>query len=71
MEGYSEENVDQNSRRNSDEDSIAFKKPVRKKMGSNGDSDAKEDLNCMKMLTEVVPKHDEFCVYGEHIANKL
>jgi len=40
-------------------------------MGSNDDSDAREDLKCMKMLTDVVPKHDEFSVYGEHIANKL
>lgn len=71
MEGCSEENVLQNRRRNSDENNIVFKKPARKKMGSNDDSDAREDLKCMKMLTDVVPKHDEFSVYGEHIANKL
>jgi hypothetical protein len=28
-------------------------------------------LNCMKMLTEVVSKRDEFSVCGDHIANKL
>jgi hypothetical protein len=48
-----------------------FKKPARKKIGSNDESDAKEDLNCVKMLTDVVPKHDGISVYGEHIANKL
>jgi hypothetical protein len=25
----------------------------------------------MREDTDVVPKHDEFSVYGEHIANKL
>lgn len=71
MEGCSEENIDQNRRRNSDEDSIVFKKPARKKIASNDDSDAKKDLNCMKMITEVFPKRDEFSVYGEHTANEL
>jgi hypothetical protein len=71
MEGYSEENVDQNRRRNSDEESIVFKKQARKKIGSNDDSDVKEGLNYMKMSTEVVLKCDEFSVYGEHIANTL
>jgi hypothetical protein len=28
-------------------------------------------LNCMKMITEVFPKRDEFSVYGEHTANEL
>jgi replication-associated recombination protein RarA len=63
MEGNSEDNADQNKRNNSDEDSTIFKKPARKKMVSNSDSDAKEVLNCMETLTEVVYKHDEFCVY--------
>jgi hypothetical protein len=54
-----------------EEDIIVFKKTARKKVGSNDDSDAKEDLNCMKMLTQAVPKHDEFSVYEEQIANKL
>jgi len=71
MEGYSEENIVQNRRRKSDGDSIVCKKPARKKIGSNDDSDAKEDLNCVKTLTDIVPKHDGFSVYGEHIANKL
>jgi hypothetical protein len=48
-----------------------FKKPARKMMVSSDDSDAKEALNCMKMLTEVVSKRDEFSVCGDHIANKL
>jgi hypothetical protein len=71
MEGYSEENVVQNRRRSSDEDCIVFKKPARKTVGSNDDSDAKEDLNCVKMLTDVVPKRDEFSLYGEHTGSKL
>jgi len=48
-----------------------FKKPARKKIGSNDENDAKEDLNCVKILTDVFPKHDGFSVYVEHTANKL
>jgi hypothetical protein len=44
---------------------------LKNQLGSNDDSNAKEDLNCVKMQTEVVPKPDEFSVYGEQIANKL
>jgi replication-associated recombination protein RarA len=63
MEGNCEENASQNKRNNSDEDSSIFKKPTRKKMVSKSDSDAKEVLNCMEMLTAVVCKRDEFlCV---------
>lgn len=50
---------------------LCLKKPARKKIESNNESDAKENLNCVKMLTDVVPKRDGFSVYGEHIANKL
>jgi hypothetical protein len=32
-------------------------------MVSNCDSDAKEVLNCMETLTEIVSKHDEISVY--------
>jgi replication-associated recombination protein RarA len=63
MEGNSEENAGQNKRNVSDEDSTIFKKPARKKMVSNCDSDAKEVLNCMETLTEIVSKHDEISIY--------
>jgi replication-associated recombination protein RarA len=63
MDGNSEKNAGQNKRNNSDEDSTIFKKPARKKMVQNSDSDAKEVLNCMETLTEVVSKHVEFSVY--------
>jgi hypothetical protein len=48
-----------------------FKKLARKKIVSSNDSDAKEALNCMKMLTQVVSKQNELCVYGECIVNEL
>jgi hypothetical protein len=45
-----------------DEDNAVFKKPARKKMVSSDENDAKEALNCMKTVTEVVSKCDEFSV---------
>jgi hypothetical protein len=58
MEGNSEESASQDKRNNSDEDSTIFKIRIRKKMVSNDDSDAKEALNYMEMLTKIVSKHD-------------
>jgi hypothetical protein len=71
MQGNSEETADQNKRKNSYENSTVFEIPARKAMLSNDDCDTKEALNCMKTLTEIVSKRDDFAVYGEHIANKL
>ncbi|XP_069672814.1 uncharacterized protein [Periplaneta americana] len=52
-------------------DKETFRSQPRKKTKLTDESCTKEAFSCMKTLTEIVSKRDDYSVYGEHIANRL
>jgi hypothetical protein len=56
----------------SQEENSVFQRPNDPKRGKKNDETlAQEEIGCMKSLSEVVTKRDEYAVYGEHVAHRM